>query len=97
MSGKKITIDNIFSKEYIKDIKIKKNLHLFSPELSQKFQIKKIFLDCLSLKDDKNPTKSNKNSNIQKTTPKIKSFSLYKQSIQNNKKNTFSKIGNNSN
>lgn len=94
MSGKKITIDNIFSKEYIKDIKIKKNLHLFSPELSQKFQIKKIFLDCLSLKDDKNPTKSNKNSNIQKTTPKIKSFSLYKQSIQNNKKNTFSKIGN---
>ena len=93
MSEKKNKMIKNKSKDYLKDFHPKNNLQLFSPGLGQKHQIKKIILDCLSLKEDKNQIKMNKYFTTNKIIPKKKSFSLYKYSISKNNNNLFAKLG----
>lgn len=81
-------MDKNFSKNYLKDLNILKHFQMISPEIKPKMQIKKIFLDCLSLKENKK--KEDKNKQI----PKQKSFSLYKYPIQKNNSYLYSKLTN---
>lgn len=90
MSAKK-NINNI-SRNYLQDLNPKKKFKFFSPELCPKIPIKKIFLDCLSLKENNNLKKSNLKKNKDKLTPKKKSYSLYKYSLNKNKANLYSKL-----
>ena len=91
--SQKIKMIKNYSKDYLKDFHTNNNFQLFSPGLRPKLQIKKIILDCLSLKDDKNKIKTNKKTtNINKKTPKKKSFSLYKYSISKNNNNLYAKL-----
>ena len=91
--SQKIKMIKDYSKEYLKDFHTNNNFQIFSPGLRPKLQIKKIILDCLSLKDDKNQNKTNKKiTNINKKTPKKKSFSLYKYSISKNNNNLYAKL-----
>ena len=76
------------SKDYLKDLKKPKHFQVFSPEIRPKVQIKKIFLDCLSFKE--NSKTKDKNNQIQKK----KCFSLYKYSIQENKSYLYTKLVN---
>ena len=90
MSSKK-NINNI-SKNYLLDLNSKLKFQLYSPEFFPKIPIKKIFLDCLSLKENNNLKKSNHKNNKDKLIPKKKSYSLYKYSLSKNKNNLYSKF-----
>jgi len=90
MSSKK-NINNI-SRNYLRDLNSKIKFQLFSPEFCPKIPIKKIFLDCLSLKDNNNLKKSNHKNNKDKLIPKKKSYSLYKYSLNKNKNNLYFKF-----
>ena len=70
MSSKK-NINNI-SKNYLLDLNSKLKFQLLSPEFFPKIPIKKIFLDCLSLKENNNLKKSNHKNNKDKLIPKKK-------------------------
>ena len=78
------------SKNNFKSNNLPKKIQLFSPEIRPKAQIKKIFLDCLSL-ENKNPSQT---KHEDKETKNRKSFSLYKYSIQkNSNKKLYLKLG----
>ena len=87
---KKIKLSKNFSNQYMKDINLTKKFQLFSPEIRTKVNVKKIILDCLSLEENKKLFKNNINND--KTTPKRRSVSLYKYSIQKNKSNLYGKF-----
>ena len=67
-------------KKALKEVNSKKKFQIFSPELRPKIQVNKIFLDCLSLKDNIVPKQINTIKNRQNS--KRKNHSLYKNPSQ---------------
>ena len=92
MIGKKIKLSKNLSNKYMKDFNLTKKLQIFSPEIKKQFQVNKIFLDSLSFEFNKKLFQNDINNN-NNNTPKRKSFSLYKYSIQKNKSNLYAKFG----
>ena len=85
MSGNKIKLKKNISKNLVQDLKFQNKLQLFSSVMHPKISINKIFIDCLSIEDNKKKNKIN--STQYKSTPKHKSFSLNKYTIKKNPSN----------
>ena len=87
MSGIKIKLNKNLSKNFNQDLNIHNKLQFFSPIPHQKIPIKKILLDCLTIKENK----KHNQTNFSLDKPKNKSFSLYKYSIKKNSSNIYIK------